>query len=213
MRVARLAIFGGGGMGRELADLARARLAADPDLPWTDLIFVDDRDGPPIQGIAVIRPDSLRPDDRLCLALGNSEIRRRVAERFPHQPVTGLTALTARVSPHAALGEGAILCDFVAVNNGVRIGRHFLANLFTHVSHDCVIGDFVTLSPRVSVNGNVHIGDGAFVGAGAVIRHGMPDKPLVIGAGAVIAMGAVVVSDVPAGATVMGVPARLVPAL
>lgn len=206
--MARLAIFGCGGMGRELADIARARLAADPDPDWSELVFVDDKVFPPIQGMAVLAPEALRPDDRLCLAIGNSATRRRVAERFPDQPLSRLIALTALVSPYAELGEGAILCDYVAINNGVRIGRHFLANLFTHVSHDCVIGDYVTLSPRVSVNGNVQIGDGVFVGAGAVIRHGLPQKPLVIGAGAVIGMGAVVVGDVPPGATVMGVPAR-----
>lgn len=206
--MARLAIFGCGGMGREVADIARARFAAAPDPLWSDLVFVDDRASSPIQGIEVLTPDALRPDDRLCLAIGNSATRQRLAERFPYQPVAGLAALTAIVSPHAVLGEGAILCDYVAINNNVSIGRHFLANLFTHVSHDCVIGDYVTLSPRVSVNGNVHIGDGVFVGAGAVIRNGTPEEPLIIGAGAVIGMGAVVVGDVPAGTTVTGVPAR-----
>ncbi len=206
--MARLAIFGCGGMGRELADIARARLRADPDPLWSEIVFVDDAASPPVQGIEVIAPAALRADDRLCFAIGDPDVRRRLADRFPDQPVTGLRALTAIVSPHATLGEGAILCDYVAVNNGVTIGRHFLANLLTHVSHDCVIGDHVTLSPRVSVNGNVQIGDGVFVGAGAVIRNGSPDRPLRIGAGAVIAMGAVVVGDVAAGTIVMGVPAR-----
>jgi sugar O-acyltransferase (sialic acid O-acetyltransferase NeuD family) len=204
--VARLAIFGCGGMGRELADIARARLNREPC--WSGIVFVDDRPSPAIQGIEVLAPDALRRDDRLCFAIGNSDVRRRLAERFASQPLAGLHAPTALVSPHAEIGEGSILCDYVLVNNGVRIGRHFLANAFAQISHDCVIGDYVTVSPRVSCNGNVHIADGVFIGAGAVIRNGAPDRPLRIGAGAVIAMGAVVVGDVAAGATVMGVPAR-----
>jgi acetyltransferase-like isoleucine patch superfamily enzyme len=44
---------------------------------------------------------------------------------------------------------------------------------------------------------------GAFLGAGAVVLPGLR-----IGAGAVVAAGAVVTADVPAGQTVMGVPAR-----
>jgi len=204
--VARLAIFGCGGMGRELADIARAGQGREPG--WSGIVFVDDRPSPPIQGIEVLAPDALRPDDRLCFAIGNSDLRRRLAERFASQPLASLHAATALVSPHAEIGDGSILCDYVLVNNGARIGRHFLANCFVQISHDCVIGDYVTVSPRVSCNGNVHIADGVFIGAGAVIRNGTPERPLRIGAGAVVAMGAVVVGDVPAGATVMGVPAR-----
>lgn len=65
----------------------------------------------------------------------------------------------------------------------------------------------MTFSPRVTCNGWVEIEDGVFVGAGAVIRNGSPDRRLKIGAGAVIGMGAVVLKDVPAGVTVKGCPA------
>jgi acetyltransferase EpsM len=44
---------------------------------------------------------------------------------------------------------------------------------------------------------------GAFLGAGAVVVPGVR-----IGADAVVAAGAVVLHDVPAGTTVLGVPAR-----
>jgi acetyltransferase-like isoleucine patch superfamily enzyme len=55
----------------------------------------------------------------------------------------------------------------------------------------------------------VHVGDGAYIGTGAVLRQGTPDKPLVIGEGAVVGMGAVVTKDVAPRATVVGNPARL----
>jgi acetyltransferase-like isoleucine patch superfamily enzyme len=89
-----------------------------------------------------------------------------------------------------------------------RIGRFFHGHLYSYVEHDCVIGDFVTFAPRVSCNGNVHIGDHAYIGTGAVIRQGNPDKPLIIGEGAVVGMGAVVTKDVEPFTTVVGNPAR-----
>jgi acetyltransferase-like isoleucine patch superfamily enzyme len=90
----------------------------------------------------------------------------------------------------------------------VRIGRSFHANIYSYVAHDCRIGDFVTFAPKVCCNGNVHVHDGAYIGTGAVIRQGTPEKPLVIGEGAVVGMGAVVTRDVAPGATVVGNPAR-----
>ncbi len=45
-------------------------------------------------------------------------------------------------------------------------------------------------------------------GQWAVIKQGTPDKPLIIGKGAIVGMGAVVTKDVPAGAVVVGNPAR-----
>jgi len=57
-------------------------------------------------------------------------------------------------------------------------------------------------------NGNVHVEDYAYIGAGAVIKQGSPSAPLVIGRGAVVGMGAVVTKSVPPGVTVVGNPAR-----
>jgi acetyltransferase-like isoleucine patch superfamily enzyme len=94
------------------------------------------------------------------------------------------------------------------VTASARIGAHFQCNIYSYVAHDCEIGDFVTFAPRVCCNGRVHIGDGAYIGTGAVLRDGTREKPLIIGENAVIGMGAVVTRDVPAGVTVIGNPAR-----
>ena len=109
----------------------------------------------------------------------------------------------------AEIGEGAALSPFVTITSNIKIGKCFHANLYSYVEHDCVIGDYLTFAPGVKCNGNVHIEDHAYIGTGAVIKQGTPDKPLIIGKGAVVGMGAVVTKSVPAGVTVVGNPARI----
>lgn len=107
------------------------------------------------------------------------------------------------------ISDGAIICAGNIATTSINVGRFFHSNIYSYVEHDCVIGDFVTFSPRVSCNGYVHICDQVFVGAGAIIRNGSSEKPLIIGEGAIIGMGAVVTKSVPAFSTVVGNPARI----
>ena len=196
----RLVFYGAGGMGREM--LQAARLDPRPKA------LLSDTPGDPYPGAESIGLEDLTGEDEVCVAVGDPGLRRRLAERCAGARFATVIAPTALVDPTAELGEGAAICDFVMINSLARIGRHFQANYYSHVSHDCLIGDYVTFSPRTSCLGNVHVGDGVFVGAGAVIRNGAAGRPLTIGEGAVIGMGAVVIADVPAGAKIFGNPAR-----
>lgn len=202
----RLVIFGTGGMGREVADF----VARSPRLQqrYKETVFTADVHSGAIQQIPVIHPEAIAQDDELCLAVGNSADRRTLAARFAGRHFATLVSDHAIVSPFARLGAGAIVCDFAVVNNGTIVGDHFLANVHAQVSHDCRLGDYVTLSPKVSCNGWVQIEDEVFVGAGAVIRNGSSVRRVTIGAKALIGMGAVVTKDVPAGATVIGTKLR-----
>jgi sugar O-acyltransferase (sialic acid O-acetyltransferase NeuD family) len=198
--VSRIAIFGTGGMGRELADVIETA-------GTSEFVFVVDTPEGPINGIEVISPAQLRDDDRLVVALGSSTDRRAVVDRFAGRKFATVVSSNARVSRFASVGEGSAICDFAVINSGAVVGRHFQANVYAQLSHDCLVGDFVTFAPHVSCNGWVQIGDEAYVGAGAVIRNGSPARRLKIGAGAVIGMGAIVTADVAPGALVVGNPA------
>ena len=194
----RLVIYGAGGFGREVVTAARN--------DGREIAFLSDGPVPAFEGVNIIDAAALRPDDELVIAVADGGIRAKLAEKALKWG--RVIAPTAVIGAGVEIGEGAILCDFSMVTASATIGRHFHANIYSYVAHDCVIGDFVTFAPKVCCNGNVHIGDGAYIGTGAIIRQGKPGQPLIIGAGAVVGMGAVVTKDVPQGATVIGNPAQ-----
>ena len=212
----RFAIFGASGCGRGVLPLVRQQLHAALTEGGADLVFVDDQ--PPAQVINGHRaltyaqwlsePASSR---HVNVAIAKSSVRQQLVQRCAADGVQFFEARAVNVVQldDVHLGEGAILCPFVTLTSNIRIGRHFHANMYSYVEHDCVVGDFVTFAPAVRCNGNVHIEDHAYIGAGSVIKQGLPGAPLIIGRGAVVGMGAVVTKSVPPGETVVGNPARL----
>ena len=208
------AVYGVSGCGRGVMPLARAQLANKGVAP-EQLVFVDDAPGPALvngqrlltYAQFLVEPASNR---HAVLAIANSAVRAKLALRLTQdgvQPWT-VSAANAVTMDAVELGEGAILSPFVTLTSNIRIGRYFHANLYSYVEHDCVIGDFVTFAPGVHCNGNIVIEDHAYIGAGAVIKQGLPGCPLVIGRGAVVGMGAVVTKSVAPGTTVVGNPAK-----
>jgi sugar O-acyltransferase (sialic acid O-acetyltransferase NeuD family) len=193
--------------------LARAQWAAS-GVPY-ELVFVDDQPpAPSINGHRVLTYTEwlAQPAQQrwINVAIANSRVRERLVQRCAADGVRFFEIRAANVVQldDVQLGEGAILCPFVTLTSNIRIGRHFHANLYSYVEHDCVIGDYVTFAPGVKCNGNVVIEDHAYIGTGAVLRQGKPGEPLVIGRGAVVGMGAVVTKSVAPGMTVVGNPAR-----
>ncbi len=210
----RIAIFGASGFGREVMPLARAQCLASAH--QHELVFVDDQPAVShVNGHAVLTyaqwialPANVR---FINVAIASSAVRQSLVERCTADGVQFFEVRAPNVVQldDVVLGEGAILSPFVMLTSNIRIGRHFHANIYSYVAHDCVIGDYVTFAPGVKCNGNVVIEDHAYIGTGAIIKQGKPGAPLVIGRGAVVGMGAVVTKSVPPGVTVVGNPARL----
>jgi len=208
------AIYGASGCGRGVMSLARAQLELQGVLTER-LVFVDDAPiSEMVNGHRVLTYtqflNEAASEHAVVLAIANSMVREQLAARCKADDVKAwsVTAGNVTIMDEVVIGEGAILSPFVTLTSNIHIGRHFHANLYSYVEHDCVIGDFVTFAPRVSCNGNVIIEDHVYIGTGAMIRQGTPGRPLTIGRGAVVGMGAVVTKDVLPGTVVVGNPAK-----
>ena len=209
------AVYGASGCGRSIMPLARQQLAQAGIAPER-LVFVDDAPGAArINGQRLLSYAQFLAEPAAAryavLAIASGRVRQMLAERCAADGVQpwAVAASNAVQMDAVELGVGAVLSPFVTLTSNIRIGQHFHANLYSYVEHDCVLGDFVTFAPGVHCNGNVHIEDHAYIGAGAIIKQGKPGQPLIIGRGATVGMGAVVTKSVAAGATVVGNPARL----
>ena len=204
-----IGLYGSGGCGRGIMPLARDQFGAE-NCVWID----DGAHDPTVNGVRVLTFDQFLAEDAsdksVCITVANSAVREALVARCAAQGLAFATIIApqAVMMDDVELGEGSAISPFVTITSNIRVGRHFHANLYSYVEHDCVIGDYVTFAPGAQCNGNVHIGDHAYIGSGAVIRHGLPGEPLTIGKGATVGMGAVVTRNVPAGETWVGNPAR-----
>ncbi|NYS60179.1 serine O-acetyltransferase [Vreelandella salicampi] len=103
----------------------------------------------------------------------------------------------------------------IEIHPGAHIGRRFFIDhgMGVVIGETAEVGDDVTLYQGVTLGGtswnkgkrHPTLGDGVIVGAGAKILG-----PFTVGTGAKIGSNAVVTKEVPAGATVVGIPGKIV---
>ncbi|MEX2642217.1 MAG: acetyltransferase [Acetobacterales bacterium] len=146
------------------------------------------------------------PEVKALLAADPPLLRLRLAATYGPGRLAGFRSPLARLSPQACIGADAVIQADVFVSAGVVVGSLCKLNVGAALHHDVRLGDCCTVAPGARLLGRVSVGNGVYVGAGAMV---LPN--LSVGDGATIGAGAVVTSDVPAGATVAGVPARPLP--
>ncbi|MEO7960461.1 MAG: acyl-ACP--UDP-N-acetylglucosamine O-acyltransferase [Ginsengibacter sp.] len=96
------------------------------------------------------------------------------------------------------IGNETTIREFVTVNRGTKdkwktvVGNNSLLMAYSHIAHDCIIGDHVVIANTVQLAGHVEVGDYAVLGGmAAAIQFAK------IGAHSYIAGGTEIIKDVP----------------
>jgi len=161
--------------------------------------------------------DALRRDWELHRRSGAQRAMLALASyRFGRWSM-GLESRALRGVADALYGASQLASE---VLSGVHLGRdtevgdglHFVHGGNVQIHDGAKIGARVGIMQGVTIG--VHVGPGApvigddvFIGANASVLG-----PVTIGAGARIAANSLVITDVPPGATAIGVPAKIIPA-
>lgn len=210
-----LIILGTGGFAREVLWLVREMNAARPEPIYKVLGFAGKGSskefpksfaGPPFLGNDEWVWNHLSSKDALVVpAIGNSDLRRMVMDRYKEKGFRSATLIHPSVShsDSVRIGQGSIICAGARLTVEVELGECVIVNLNATVGHDSRIGNYCTLNPGVNISGHCSLGARVEIGSGAILIPSVK-----VGDGAIIGAGAVVTTDLPAGQVYVGVPAK-----
>lgn len=206
-----IAIFGAGGLGREVAMLIEQ--INEKELTWELIGFFDDglEIGEEIYGYKVIgNADELnkyKEELSVVFAIGEPAIRRKIVNLLDNPNLF----YPVLIHPDAVLGKDVVIAEGTIITAGniitvnVKIGKHALLNLACTVGHDVTLGDYTTVMPGANISGNIEVGECVYIGTGAKTI-----QQVKIGANTIVGAGAVVINSLPADCTAVGVPAKVI---
>lgn len=145
------------------------------------------------------------------IGIGNPVLRKQLHDTFiaiGGQCISIISPLATIGSFDVSVGVGTTILPGAILSNGTRLGKGCIVYYNSIITHDCIVGDFVEISPSVTLLGRCEIGSFSQIGSNATI---LPDVK--IGKNVIIGAGAVVTMDVPDNSLVVGIPGKVIKSL
>lgn len=135
-----------------------------------------------------------------CMLRTGTKLGARV-HVHPHVVIGGLPqdySFDPKLDTGVTIGDDTVLREGVTVNRATktgtdtRVGSGCMLMACSHVAHDCVVGDRVTIANAALLGGHAQVGDSAFISGGVALHQFNR-----VGCGAMVSSNAVITQDVP----------------
>ncbi|NMA30802.1 NeuD/PglB/VioB family sugar acetyltransferase [Proteiniphilum propionicum] len=209
----KIAIYGAGGFGREVACLIQKINEKTPE--WDIIGFFDDgiekgtknEYGVVLGGINEVNeyPDNLA----IAVAIASPKIVEKIVSNITSSNIYFPNIISPDViyldENNIKIGSGNIICTGCLLSCNVDLGNFNILNGFIPVGHDTKIGNFNSIMPSVKISGEVTIGNRNFFGVNSVVL-----QQIKIGNDTVIGANSLIIRKTKDGMTYVGSPAKIV---
>ncbi|MEE1018790.1 MAG: NeuD/PglB/VioB family sugar acetyltransferase [Acutalibacteraceae bacterium] len=206
-----LAIYGGGGLGREALEIARQMNAVGNK--WEEIVVVDDVQKCERVNDAkrVCFDDFLKSYDknnaRFVIAIGEPEFRKKLFCKVENAGFSFETLIhpSVHIPGTAKIGKGVIVFPNVFVSCNTQIGDNVCIQGMCTLCHDSEIKPSSVLAPGCVICGHCTIGSGTFIGARTAVK-----EDTTIGNDCIIGIGSTVIHNINDNSVAVGTPAKFV---
>lgn len=210
----KIAIFGAGGFGREVACLInKINEENTQSNQWQLIGFFDDglavgsrnEYGEILGGVKEL--NEWEEELAVVIAIGSPRIVELIVSKITSPKISFPNIIAPNVifldNNNYKVGRGNIIGFNTSISCNVSIGDFNILNGTVSVGHDSSIGNYNSIMPFVKISGNVHVGNRNFLGVNSVIIQGMK-----IGENTTVGASALILRNTKDGCTYIGNPAK-----
>ena len=176
-----IAIYGAGGMGREVACLIRIinESLSNDEEKWNLIGFFDDNKeigalneyGVILGGLSELNAWS-KPLS-VVIAIATPRIMKKIAEETTNKLIDWPNIISPDVvfldKNNFSIGKGNIICSRCFISCNIKIGDYNLINEYVTIGHDGTIGNYNAIMPAVHLSGELTVGNCNFMGVSSVV--------------------------------------------
>lgn len=209
----KIAIYGAGGFGREVACLINTINQKNPE--WRFVGFFDDgfaKNSKNEYGIVLGGKDDVNnysEELAVVIAIASPVIAEHIVSSIINPKIYFPNLISPDVifldKNNIVIGKGNIISFHCILSCNVKIGDFNILNGYVTVGHDAIIGNFNSIMPSVKISGEVKIGNCNYFGVNSVVL-----QQISIGNNTVIGANSLILRKTKDGMTYVGNPASTI---
>lgn len=203
-----LGIYGAGGLGREVFELAK--IINGRGKIWDSFIFVvDEVTVDEVNGLKVLKYEEAKTKYGAALdvavGIGEPAVRKKKFEQLKKDGINTPTLIhpDVHIPETTVVGKGVVIQYGCFISCNVTIEDYVYIQPQCNIGHDDTLSEGCMISGFGNIAGNVKVGRFTYIGLSAAIKENV-----LIGDNSIIGMGSIVHKDIPNEVIALGNPAR-----